>query len=193
MRGEKDGRGHLLVFLASAVVFVLFIAIGMLAAHNTSGEMYDELAKYLKTAVYKKTQFRQIFLKAAEADFRYTCLILICSLNIYTSAIPFLAVCFRGFCSGYAAALAADILSARGTAAVSAAIFVSVLLTVPIYILMFMLCRNFASEIGGVKMSFREKLKEYVMFAASVMIMFALLCITDCLLAAVGLVITRFK
>ncbi len=183
MQNKSDESSHIFLFVSTAVIFSLCIAAGIFTAFNIDGELRGNLSEYLTSALSGKTEFKKIFFTAAASDFRYSVLIMILALGTYTSFVPALLIGFKGFSSGFSVVLASGLISAGATVAVASAVFLSCVFTVPVYTLMFLLCRNCAKKLGSHNFTAGEKCKEYAIFMLSVMIMFSVLCIADCIQA----------
>lgn len=184
MHCKTDKSNPLFSFAACAAVFFLCVAAGMTAAFNTDGALLRSLGGYLKEALGGKADFKQTFTRAASSDIRYTIFIMLLAPGKYTSLIPILFIGFKGFSAGYSVILASKALSAGTTAVIASAVFLSCVFTVPIYIMMFLLCRACAGKFSAHKLTAKEKLSEYASFLLSVMIMYSLLCLADCIQAA---------
>lgn len=184
MRAAKDDSGCLVMFFLSVLFFAASIALGMFTAYHMSDTLYETLAGYVNSALDAKIGFKAVFFNAVKSDFRYTVLVLVSALSIYSSFFPLLMTGFKGFSSGLAVAVAARAIEkTSGVTAFSFAVFFSCVLTVPVYILMFMLCLKFAGRNRMSAEPFGIKAKNYMEFSAAVMLLFAALCIIDCLQA----------
>lgn len=183
MNGTKSG-GYVLTFAMSAAVFALCTGMGIFAAYNINGELFESLSGFVKNALTQRQGFKHVLLNAIESDFRYTCTVLVCALGIYTSVIPAAVTGYKGFCAGTAVGIAARVLDRAALIRVSAAVFLSCLFTVSVYIIMFMLgfCR--ARRNRREERTVGEKVRDYMEFAAAVMIMFTVLCAANCIQAA---------
>lgn len=184
MYATKEGGGFALTFSLSVLVFAISVALGMFAAYRLSDTLYESLEEYVCVALGQKSGFKEVLSNALKTDFRYTLITLVSAVSVYSSFLPLLLTGFKGFSSGLAVAVASRAIRSAGAVAVfSAAVFFSCVLTVPIYILMFMMCTRFARRTRRSAEPFKVKIKDYTEFSAAVMLLFAALCITDCLQA----------
>lgn len=191
MQCKTDKSNPLFLFAASAAVFFMCTAAGMIAAFNTEGTLMRSLGGCINDALNNKDDFKQIFTRAASSDFRYTVIVMLLALGKYTSFAPILFIGFKGFSAGYSVILASKAVSAGASAVIALAVFLSCVFTVPIYIVMFLLCRSCAKKISAYKLSTKDKLGEYALFLLSVIILYSLLCLADCIQAAACPLILR--
>lgn len=179
--------GYALSFVLTAVLFAVCTLGGMFYAYRLGGGQIDKPGEILRLSLSDSGGFGAVLVRGVRADFRYTAAVLICTLCAASSYIPGLMVLFKGFCTGLCVGTAARVLERAAAFKVSAALFLSCAFTVPIYILMFMLCVHRAKRYLHTNAPRGERLKDYFRFAASVMLMFAFLCAADCILALFAL------
>ena len=193
MRAAKNGSSPAVMFFLSVLFFAVSVAAGMFAAYHMGDELYETLAQYVNSALGEKIGFKKVFVNAVKSDFRYTVLVLVSSLSVFSSFVPLLMTGFKGFSSGLAVAVASRAIEMRaGSIAFSVAVFLSCVFTVPVYVLMFMLCFKFALRNRKSSEPFGIKAKNYMEFSVAVMMLFAVLCIIDCLQAVSEPVLCSF-
>ena len=185
MRAAKKGNGVLVIFILSAIFFALCLCLGMIAGYQLDDELLTDLTQYVKSAFEEKTGFKKVLANAVKSDFRYTLTVLISSLSVISSFFPLVLIGVKGFSSGLATSVASSALGGFSEIFVfSSAVLLACIFTVPAYVFLFVMCFKFADENRKNRESFGAKSKGYMKFFAAVMIVFALLCVADCFVAA---------
>jgi len=192
MNAPKNGSRPATAFFLSGLFFVLTVVAGIFVSYRLDAKLCEDLSQYLTEALSKKAEFKEVFKNAVKCDFRYSLVVLVCAIGIYSSFLPLLGIGFKGFSSGLAVALASLSLGTLSkTVAFSFSVFFSSILTVPVYVLMFVMGVKFAARNKKSTEPKGKKLKNYMEFLFAVAILFAVLCIIDLLQASLGLLICR--
>jgi len=184
MANSGNGRKPTVSFFLSGMFFVFSVVAGMFASYRLDTELFETLSEFVVAALSEKAGFKQVFSNAVRYDFKFSLIVLFSALSIYSSFLPLLVIGFKGFSAGLAVVIGARVIGKlSGTLAFSAAVFVSTVLTVPVYVLMFVMGYKFALRTRQIAEPGSSKIKNYMEFLLAVAILFALLCIIDCLQA----------
>lgn len=193
MNAPKNSSRPATAFFLSALFFVFTVAAGIFVSYRLDVKLFETLSQYLTAALSEKAEFKEIFLNAVKCDFRYSLIVLVCALSIYSSFFPFAVIGFKGFSSGLAVALASRSLGTLlKTFVFSFSVFFSSVLTVPVYVLMFVMGCKFAARNRRSTEPKGKKFKNYLEFFAAVLILFAILCFVDLLQASLGLLVYSY-
>ena len=191
MRGPENGNKTAVGFLLSALFFAFCVAVGMFYSYHMDKELFGTLSAYVSAATEPGTGFKEVFAKAAKYDFKYLIIVLVSAFSVYGSFFPLLVIGFKGFSSGLAVALGARVIeSLLGRIAFLSAVFLSSFLTVPLYVLMFLMGHRFAVRNRKSTEPKSQKFKDYIRLLLLGTIFFAILCIIDCLQASFGVMIS---
>ncbi len=174
------------VFVITAALFALCAVTGMFCAFKLSGENLGKTAEFIKSSLAENSGFKAVFLRAVKTDFNFTAINLFCTLGIFTAYFPAVLTFFKGFCSGFCIGIAAKAFESAVLVKILIAVLLSCIFTVPAYILMFMLCLHRAKQYSNTPSPAGEKAKNYFAFALTCAVIFAFLCLGNCILAAVS-------
>lgn len=192
MQDKNTEHNNSFILTIISFIFFICVGIGIFAAFHTKNPLQKNLASFLNQAFSEKNSFKKIFLSAAITDFKYTLFVLLFAGSTHTSLFPAAFIGYRGFSAGFSVIVASRIVSVKSTAAVGIAVFLSCIFTVPVYALMFILCRKCSKKLNLQHFTIKDKIKEYAIFTLSVMILFSALCIGNCIQALLCPLFLRF-
>ena len=188
---DKSVNKPKMLFVSCLAAVVMCIFAGMIIAFRTAGGVFAQVAEFVHSVSFEQISFSQSERKAIFADFVFCCCVLIFTAGFPVSLLPGGLIALKGFALGAVAGLASAGCVIRKAASILFAVFVSNVLILPIYILVFLISLKFSAGVCSGELTAGEAAAEYFRFAARVLIFFLIMCIAECIQLGLGTIVLK--
>lgn len=172
-------------FAVAAAVYFSGLIIGSVLACRIDAQRADELrayiVPYLDADAAAALSHADIFAASALTHLRFAAAALICSASIFLLPLFIFAFGLIGYRIGFAISFIADNFSAGGIALALSSAFVSCLLAMPMYVLIFVTEINYSVKrrLQYANGDVRNARKDFFAFAFLLLLMYFMLCISS--------------
>lgn len=172
-------KNNLVLYIFALIVICIGIAIGSLYSAGLDETQSSELGLYISdfTQHYrdKDIDFVGIFKSSLQVSFWYVAVCFVASLSIYTVWLVYVALGIRGFSLGFTVGFMVGEIGVKGFFLVLAVVLPSCVITLPVYLLMSVVCVKCAVTRHRVRENYRENKRELKVFIVLMILIFALL------------------
>jgi len=179
-----SGFFMLCLSLAGACIF-----LGVLISFRTAGGTFAEAAQLVGNISFDGINFADSLKRALLADMAYCFAVFIFSAGFPLSVLPGGYVLVKSFLLGVTAGLAARCCVMKEALSIFFAIFISNVLILPIYILLFIISVKFSYKTCAYPV--KDKMAEYCGFSLKVIIFFAVMCIFEVVQIGTGVLVLK--
>ena len=185
---EKDSTaGYVRIYAVTTAISLLCIVVSMIFAAGRAGGVFSFGLEAVRNMGFKETTFSTSFKNALTSDFIYCTLIVMLSMPL--PVIPAIYIAMRCVSLGVTLGLAAKCRVLKDILMISLGAFASNILTLPLYILLFVLSVRFSLGISSLGRNFREYAVSYLGLVLKTATIFALMCIAQCIQMGLGVFI----
>ncbi len=188
--GKSESKS-MTVFAFCLTAVVICILIGVVIAFKTSGGVLADMMDFIRSVSFEGVSFSSSVRKAIFADFVFCCFVLIFTAGFPASLFPGGLIALKSFALGAAAGLAAAGCVTAKAAAILFVVFISNVLILPVYILVFLISLKFSARVCSGELTAGESAAEYFRFAARVLIFFIVMCVAECIQIGVGTLVLK--
>ncbi len=175
-----------LLALSFALVGIC-IFLGVVVSFRSAGGTFAGAAELVRTVSFDGAVFSDSFASAALGDLAYCIVILVFAAGFPISVLPGGLVLAKGFFLGVAAGLAARCCVMKEAAGILFAIFISNVLVLPLYILLYSVSVRYS--VRTCALSPRERVSAYFGFLLKVLVFFALMCLCQAVQIGIGILV----
>ncbi len=177
------------VFLLCLFALGICIFIGLVISFRTEGGIFGLGTDFSKGISFENAQFSKSFKKAALADFIFCMAVFLFGAGFPVSFLPGGYILLKGFLMGCAAGLTARYCIMNEALGILFAIFISNVLVLPLYILLFLISLRFSYR--ACSLTARDKASGYALFGLKVAAFFALMCIAEAVQIGAGILVLK--
>ena len=131
------------MFILAVSVFAIGIVLGVAVAcrlgPEETSQLVRQLSDYISGGNATKVSFKQLVVSRCADNLRYILIVLICSRSVYLIPIAAVALGIWGYRLGFAVSFVCGSFGGEGIAITLASSLLSYVLTMPLYILAFVL------------------------------------------------------
>lgn len=185
--GREKSTGSL--FVRCMLILAVFVLGGIIASFRIpAGEIADG-AELMSAITFEEAEFSDCFKRAVCFDLVFCITAFLLGGAFPVSYLTGGYIIVKGFLSGTVLGIAARCLTYKKAAGVIFAVFVSNILVMPLYILLFLVSVRFSQKTCG--LSPVEKTTKLVSFGIRVTVFFALMCLAEFLQTGAGLLVLK--
>ncbi len=179
---KPSGIIGICVFLIALCVF-----LGVVVAFRATDSVFDGLKEIVENISFKDTTFSASIKRAILTDLLYCISVIIFASGFPISFLPGIIILAKAFAVGIMAGLAAGCCSAIKASGIFFLAFISNVLILPVYVLLFTLSLKHSLNILEGSLSPSSSVAAYFKFVFKVCIFFVILCIAECVQIGIGI------
>ncbi len=165
----------------------LLISLGLLTSFQFKGDMLSRGTHIINNVSWEGLTFFETVTDSIKIHLLYTVATLLISGGYPSVVLPGLYIIFKAFSLGVTLGLAAKGCVLIKALSICLAVFVSNILVLPLYIIMFLISLRFVKKLRSApNLSFGGL---YFSFAGKVLLLFGAMCIAECIQSALGVLI----
>lgn len=165
----------------------LLISLGLLASFQLKGDMLSKGTTIINNISSEGLTFSKAVTAAIKMHLCYAIATLLISGGYPSVVLPGLYIMFKAFSLGLTLGLAAKGCVLTKALSICLAVFVSNILVLPLYIIMFLISLRFVKKLRCTpNVSFGGL---YFSFVGKVLLLFGAMCIAECIQSALGVLI----
>lgn len=187
MRSTVSRDGNTRTLAISFVLVGICIFMGVVISFRGAGGAFSGAAELVRSVSFDGAAFSDSFRSAATTDLIYCIVILVFAAGFPVSVLPGGLILAKGFFLGTAAGLAARCCVMKEAAGILFAIFISNVLVLPLYILLYLISVKYS--IRTCAMPPRDKVSAYFGFAFKVLVFFVLMCLCQAVQIGIGILV----
>ncbi len=177
------------IFLLCLSALGICVFIGLVISFRTEVGIFGLGSDFSEGLSFENAQFSKSFRKAALADFIFCMAVFLFGAGFPVSFLPGGYILLKGFLMGCAAGYAARYCIMNEALGILFAIFISNVLVLPLYILLFLISLRFSYRTCSY--SARDKTSGYALFGLKVAAFFALMCIAEAVQIGAGILVLK--
>ena len=178
------------IFALCTGVISICVILGFIISLKATS-IFSEGLTAIRNASFQETGFLKTLSKAIRVHFWYSICVLLLAPGFPGVILPGAYIAFKSFFLGVTVGLAAKTCSVAKTVIICFAVFASNVFILPLYILMFFVSLSFCFRTYSGTAFFANTTKNYFSFAAKVFVVFALMCIVECIQTFLGTAILK--
>lgn len=187
MRSTVSRSGNTRTLAISFILVGICIFMGVVVSFRGAGGAFSNAAELVRSVSFEDAAFSDSFRSAAISDLIYCMVVLVFAAGFPVSVLPGGLVLAKGFFLGTVAGLAAKCCVMKEAAGIVFAIFISNVLVLPLYILLYLI--SVRHSLKTCALSPRDKASAYFGFAFKVFVFFALMCLCQAVQIGIGILI----
>ncbi len=176
-------------FLLCLSALGICIFIGLVISFRTEEGILGLGSDFSKGISFENAQFSKSFRKAVLNDFVFCMSVFLFGAGYPVSFLPGGYILVKGFLMGCAAGITARHCIMNEALGILFAIFVSNVLILPLYILLFLISLRFSYRVCSY--TARDKASEYALFGLRVAAFYALMCIAEAVQIGAGILVLK--
>lgn len=176
-------------FLLCLCALGICIFAGLVISFRTDEGILGLGSIFSKEISFENARFSKCFKKAAFNDFIFCTAVFLFGAGFPVSFLPGGYILMKGFLMGCAAGYAARYCFMNEALGILFAIFISNVLILPLYILLFLISLRFSYR--ACSYAARDKASEYALFGLRVAAFFALMCIAEAVQIGAGILVLK--
>lgn len=176
-------------FLLCLSVLGICIFAGLVISFRMEEGIFGLGSDFSEGISFENAQFSKSFRKAALTDFGFCMAVFLFGAGFPVSFLPGGYILIKGFLMGCAAGLTARYCIMNEALGILFAIFISNVLILPLYILLFLISLRFSYRVCS--LNARDKASEYALFGFRVAAFFALMCVAEAVQIGAGILVLK--
>lgn len=177
------------VFLLCLFALGICIFAGLVISFRTKGELMGLDSDFSRGISFENARFLKCFRKAMLSDFVFCSAVFLFGAGFPVSFLPGGYILARGFLMGCAAGYAAKLCLLSELTMILFALFISNVLILPLYILLFLISVRFS--LRTCSCTAKEKGREHALFGLRVAAFFALMCVAEAIQVGTGILVLK--
>ena len=186
LAARPSGIVGICVFLIALCVF-----LGVVVSFYTAGSSFDGFKGLVESISFEDTSFGASVKRAILTDLLYCMSVAVFSSGFPISFLPGVIILAKSFTVGIMAGLAAGCCGALKASGIFFSAFISNVLTLPLYVLLFALTLKYSLSMLEGGHSPAGSTAAYLRFVFKVCIFFVILCIAECVQIGIGVMALR--
>ena len=184
---QSKTRDYRKFYVICFITVVLLILLGLVISLKSTGGLFSKASLSVRNMSFNKTTFSRAMAKSFRTHILYSILVLVLSGNPAGLALSGAYIGFKAFSTGALIGLAVKSCTLKKALTICFCAFVSNVFVFPLYAMLYIISVKYYIGIHSDNSCLGNVLTDYFSYAARVFIMFALLCISDCIQNAVGI------
>ncbi len=186
-RGQRSVRPSGIVGICVFLI-ALCIFLGVVVSFRSANLIFAGAEDFVRSISFESTSFYSGIKRAIFADFLYCVLVIVFASGFPISFLPGVLILAKGFMIGAVAGLAAKCCVVSKAAGIFFSAFISNVLILPVYVLLFALSLKYSLNILEGSLSPSGSVATYFRFVFKVCIFFVILCIAECVQIGIGII-----
>ena len=187
MKENFNTERYAKLYKLSMAIALIFIFVSMVISARGAGGMFSPSVPSMRRLGFEELKFSESLGKAVLADAVYFVLVVLFSSPF--PVVPMLFVLARCISIGVTVGIAAKCRIMKDAAMISLGAFASNVLILPLYLLLFVMSVNYSSQVLSLNAGPGEFASEYGRFMLRAALVFALMCVAECLQMGAGVLI----